>query len=97
MTTSFVSETIDQEFSLADMEELNGGTFGAGVLVGALAATYLSGFIGAQKHDMPGSPKSSFGWGKKKDKEAESESDDTENTSNGQLPVPGGGDPGVCY
>ena len=77
MTTSFVSETIDQEFSLADMEELNGGTFGAGVLVGALAATYLSGFIGAQKHDMPGSPKSSFGWGKKKDKEAESESDDT--------------------
>ena len=97
MTTSFVSKTIDQELSLVEMEELNGGTFGAGVLVGALAATYVIGFIGAQKHGMPGSPKSSFGWGKKKDKEAESESDDTENTSDGYLPVPGGGDPGVCY
>ena len=35
--------------------------------------------------------------GKKKDKDSESESDDTENTSDGYLPVPGGGDPSVCY
>ena len=61
MTNSFISESIDQELSLEEMEELNGGTFGGGVVVGALAATFIIGAIGAEKKGMPGSFKRLFG------------------------------------
>ena len=49
MTNSFISESIDQELSLEEMEELNGGSFGWGVVVEALVATFIIGAIGAEK------------------------------------------------
>ena len=61
MTNSFISESINQELSLEEMEELNGGTFGGGVVVGALAATFIIGAIGAEKKGMPGSFTRLFG------------------------------------
>ena len=99
MTNSFISETMDQELALADMETLNGGTFGAGVLVGAMAATVLIGWIGAEKKSMPGSAKRLFG---KKNNDTETETSggddsDTTETEDGYLPVPGGGDLGAHY
>ena len=88
MTNSFISESIDQELSLEEMETLNGGTFGAGVLVGALAATAIIGIIGSEKKGMPGSAKRLFG---KKNNDTETETsggDDSDTTSTTDPCVP---------
>jgi hypothetical protein len=90
MTNSFISESIDQELSLEEMEELNGGTFGGGVVVGALAATFIIGAIGAEKKGMPGSFKRLFGK-KNNDTQTEAETsagDNSDSTSTTDPCVP---------
>ena len=99
MTTSFISETIDQELTLEEMEDVNGGTFGAGVVVGALAVLVIKGIIDAEREGTPGSTKSAFGRKSTKkdaDEETAGDSDGTEDES-GFVPVPGGGDPTAHY
>tara|TARA_Y100001968_G_scaffold317300_1_gene346147 strand:+ start:145 stop:396 length:252 start_codon:yes stop_codon:yes gene_type:complete len=55
------NEFVDQELSLTDLEDVTGGSFGIGVLVGAWMATIIIGMIAAEKAGMPGSTKSAFG------------------------------------
>ena len=99
MTTSFINEATDQELTFEQLEDVNGGSFGAGFLLGALTVVVVKGIIDAEREGTAGSTKSAFGRKDRKkdnDEETETDSDGTED-ENGFVPVPGGGDPTAHY
>ena len=61
MTTSFINEATDQELTFEQLEDVNGGSFGAGFLLGALTVVVVKGIIDAEREGTAGSTKSAFG------------------------------------